>query len=293
MAIYKAILAGNNCGIYKITSPSGKIYIGSSINIKRRFSEYKALRCKSQFKLYNSFLKYGVDTHLFEIICICDRNDLFKNERQLGIEFNVLDKNGLNLQLPKDGELPQIQSDEVKEKKRIASTGKKYSEESKLKMSLVKKGKPSNSPTKFKKGMVSPNKGKKMPEELKEKLRLLNTNRIFTNAHRQKLSQATKNRVWSEESKLKASNAKKGHIVTEETRKKISIAGIGRESKNKIKIFIISPFDGRMIIFNSGVEASKILNISRTNISNNLKGHSKYVNSVKYGRIKFEYYGNL
>lgn len=42
-------------GIYKITSPSGRIYIGSSKNIRRRFYSYKNLHCKDQPKLYNSF----------------------------------------------------------------------------------------------------------------------------------------------------------------------------------------------------------------------------------------------
>jgi hypothetical protein len=31
------------CGIYKITSPSGKVYIGQSVDIKRRFTTYKIL----------------------------------------------------------------------------------------------------------------------------------------------------------------------------------------------------------------------------------------------------------
>ena len=44
-------------GIYKITSPSNKIYIGKSNNINRRFKEYIKLRCKQQPKLYNSFKK--------------------------------------------------------------------------------------------------------------------------------------------------------------------------------------------------------------------------------------------
>ncbi len=30
-------------GIYKITNPEGKIYIGQSIDIDRRFKEYKRL----------------------------------------------------------------------------------------------------------------------------------------------------------------------------------------------------------------------------------------------------------
>lgn len=32
-------------GIYKITSPSNKIYIGQSTNITRRWDEYRKLQC--------------------------------------------------------------------------------------------------------------------------------------------------------------------------------------------------------------------------------------------------------
>ena len=39
-------------GIYKITNPSGKIYIGQSVNIDNRISSYKNLKCKNQTKLY-------------------------------------------------------------------------------------------------------------------------------------------------------------------------------------------------------------------------------------------------
>ena len=39
-------------GIYKITSPSGKIYIGQSIDIQKRFKHYKQLHnCKNPEKL--------------------------------------------------------------------------------------------------------------------------------------------------------------------------------------------------------------------------------------------------
>src|SRR6478736_5572293 len=41
-------------GIYKITSPSGKIYIDQSKNTNIRFRDYKSLKCKKQIKLYNS-----------------------------------------------------------------------------------------------------------------------------------------------------------------------------------------------------------------------------------------------
>lgn len=275
MAIYKAISAGNNCGIYKITSPSGKIYIGSSINIKRRFSDYKRLRCKSQSKLYSSFLKYGVDKHLFEVICICEKIDLYKNERALGLEFDVLSKDGLNLQLPSYGELPPITSDETR-----------------LKQSLIKKGKPSNSPTKFKKGMIPHNKGKTMSDTLKEKLRLINTGKVISENHKQKIAEASRNRIWSQVSRDKLSKSKKGCVISKETREKISNSNLGREGPNKKKIFMISLIDNNIIIFDSITNASQILNIKRTSISNNLNGYSKTVNSIQYGKIKFEYYND-
>ena len=64
------------CGIYKITSPSGKIYIGQSKDIRRRMQYYNRLNCKNQTKLYNSLLKYGWENHLFEILIECSELEL-------------------------------------------------------------------------------------------------------------------------------------------------------------------------------------------------------------------------
>jgi len=32
-------------GVYKITSPTGKVYIGSSIDIEKRIKHYKSVGC--------------------------------------------------------------------------------------------------------------------------------------------------------------------------------------------------------------------------------------------------------
>jgi len=64
------------CGIYKITSPSNKIYIGQSRDANKRFNLYRLLHCKRQFYLYNSFLKYGFENHKIEIIHQCDEHEL-------------------------------------------------------------------------------------------------------------------------------------------------------------------------------------------------------------------------
>jgi group I intron endonuclease len=88
-------------GIYKITSPSKKIYIGQSVDIEKRFNVYRLLLCKNQLKIYRSLKKYGVENHKFEIIHICDVEELNELEKyyvDLYQTFN--NKHGLNL---KDG----------------------------------------------------------------------------------------------------------------------------------------------------------------------------------------------
>lgn len=45
--------------IYKITSPSGRVYIGQTGLLKKRINAYKHARCRKQRKLYNSIVKYG------------------------------------------------------------------------------------------------------------------------------------------------------------------------------------------------------------------------------------------
>jgi group I intron endonuclease len=67
-------------GVYKITSPTGKIYIGQSKNISQRKKFYSFYNCKNQTKLYNSFKKHRYENHVFEIIEECSIEQL--NERE-------------------------------------------------------------------------------------------------------------------------------------------------------------------------------------------------------------------
>jgi group I intron endonuclease len=67
-------------GIYKITNPKRKIYIGQSIHIEKRFDQYKYNITSQQTKLYNSLKKYGYENHIFEIIEECSLE--FLNEKE-------------------------------------------------------------------------------------------------------------------------------------------------------------------------------------------------------------------
>lgn len=62
-------------GIYKIVSPSGKVYIGQSWNIEKRFKQYRTLSSiKSQKLLYRSIRKYGYDAHHFSVLSVLNKN---------------------------------------------------------------------------------------------------------------------------------------------------------------------------------------------------------------------------
>jgi group I intron endonuclease len=169
-------------GIYKIISPSEKIYIGESINIEKRFKAYNSLCCKKQIKLYNSLLKYGVENHTFEIIEECLQEDLNCRERYWQDYYDVLN-GGLNCRLTECGVLKNIMSDETRQKIKDnhADTsgencywfGKKLTQEHKNKISNTRKengiSKGENNPM-FGVSLVSYWKDKNLSEETKNKI---------------------------------------------------------------------------------------------------------------------------
>lgn len=127
-----------SAGIYKITSPSGKIYIGQSINIERRMKTYSLCKCEKQTALYNSFKKYGFDSHLMEIVFelnVVDVHILNLLEVAFIKYFDCLSPNGLNI-TPGGGNW--VPTDKTIEKMRMASLGRKHSRETKDKLSLLK-----------------------------------------------------------------------------------------------------------------------------------------------------------
>jgi group I intron endonuclease len=89
-------------GIYKITNPTGRIYIGKSIDINKRHIQYKNGHTKSQPKLHNSLKKYGWLNHKVEVIEECKENSLDKRE-EYWINYYDSVKNGLNLTYGGDG----------------------------------------------------------------------------------------------------------------------------------------------------------------------------------------------
>lgn len=184
----------NITGIYKITSPSGKVYIGQAKNVKKRYYRYKKLQCKTQRKLYNSLIKYGFENHLFEIIHECNHDELNHFEKLYIKEFNSFNsKNGLNL---REGGHNSKMSDESKKILSDKKKGFKHTEDAKEKMSKSSKGKKHTPETL--KHMSEIKKGKKHTEESKKKI-----------------SESNKGKVVSEEGRKNMSNSQKGLFAGE------------------------------------------------------------------------------
>lgn len=112
-------------GIYRITNPKGKVYIGQSKNILYRFYLYRGYFCESQTKLYNSLKKYKWENHKFEIVEICEINQLMERERYWQDIYEVVNpKKGLNCTLTPAFQKKQIFSEETKSKISKANKGR-------------------------------------------------------------------------------------------------------------------------------------------------------------------------
>ena len=62
--------------IYKISSPTNKIYIGQSWCIEKRIMQYEKKHCIHQKKLHSSIIKYGWENHKLEILTILPKDIL-------------------------------------------------------------------------------------------------------------------------------------------------------------------------------------------------------------------------
>ena len=195
-------------GIYKITSPTGRIYIGQSVDIYYRWNDYKTKEAKSQVRLNRSFKKHGVENHLFEVVEECKVNLLSDRERHWQEFYNVIN-GGLNCRLVT-----------TKDK-----TGH-FSKESIAKMSESAKKK-----------IITPEHRRKLKEN--------NTRPMLGKKHTQEsLALMSKNRkgkasrlgaVLSDESKLKMSLKATGRKASEETKLKMSITRQAIALKNKLE----------------------------------------------------------
>jgi len=158
-------MAPPKTGIYKITSPSGRIYIGQAIDFEVRIARYKTLKCEGQRRLYASLKKYGCEAHIIELIDNCAGVDLNERERYWQEYYDVLGPQGLNCRLQQTDTKKYRHSEETKRLIALRHTGKKHTEEFKRAQSERKKAMSQETKDKIRRARI----GKKASEATRKK----------------------------------------------------------------------------------------------------------------------------
>lgn len=205
------------CGIYKITNIiNHKLFIGQSVNIKKRWNEHRYLLNKNicnNIHLQRAWNKYGRDNFKFEIISVISKETLNKEETRLIKKHKSSNREfGYNITNGGDSHLC---SEETKKRISKAKTGRglgrRHSEETKLKMSEAQKGSKNH------------RYGKKMPKRLKIRLSKRLKGIKFSEEHKRKISEACMGR-----------RINIGRKATNQQKRNMSNAQKERRSKEKL-----------------------------------------------------------
>lgn len=182
----------NFSGIYGIRSISHpeRVYIGSAINIRKRFLGHKSklsLGRHPNNKLQYHYSKYSLNDLVFEVIVKCEKQDLVKMEQI----FIDLYKPWFNL-------CPVAYS----------TLGRAVTEETRKRMSEAKR----NMPKEVKQRMANALRGRPCSVETRNKIRTANTGKHHSNEIRKKMSEAARKRPpISEKTREKRSNSWRGN----------------------------------------------------------------------------------
>ena len=272
-------------GIYKITNPLNKVYIGQTKDFQSRLIHYKRKNCKRQQKLYNSIKKYGWNLHKMSLLEECLEENLNCRERFWQDHYDVLNREkGLNLILQQCDDNVKVLSEASKKAtieslKRYAKEKEDYIYQYDLNGTFLKKW---LNLTDIKENSIFIpsyiaecylNKRLKAYEFLWTKKETLFTEEFLTKA------KVTKS------DKLKGHKFNLGRVLTQEHKNKIGIKSKGfKHSLESIELISISKFkpiiqyDKNMNFiknWNSAKNAAEVLKINPQNISNCCKNKLK------------------
>lgn len=254
-------------GIYKITSPSSKVYIGKSVSLKSRINSYKNVnnlhRHRYQVRLYNSFKKYGVENHVFEIIEECEESELYCRERYWQEYYSSTGSLGLNCMLTECKEHSRVISEEVRKKMSERMSGE-------------------NNPM-F--GIDwTENKTEDEIKEWKDKISKSLKGRVFTEEHKKNLRGKTGDKAYwyGKKGELHPSYGKK---LTQEQKDKIRDFMLSDKNPNRGK-----PRSKESIEKGAAKSRKKVINVETLEVLDSAKMLSLRLN-IKYSTIKSQLNG--
>lgn len=238
-------------GIYRIRNLlDGKVYIGSSYKLSRRFATHqKALENGSHYAkhLQAAWNRDGSASFAFEVLLVCEKSDVLFYEQRALDTFQCVDRRfGYNSNPTAKSRAGVKLSAETRAKLSAAHTGKTYDAAYKarmserLRLSPPNKGKAMSAEQKAKISATRLERGIKVSPEARVKIAEAMRKRRLTPEHKAKIGEASRKRVMSPESRAKLSATRKILFATgalsmqmsAETREKISRAHKAR-FKNK------------------------------------------------------------
>jgi group I intron endonuclease len=262
--------------IYKITSPSGRVYVGKTKRLKIRIWEYRWRSKKRKSIIHDSIKGYGWEAHKLEVIE--EIADELLNEREVFWikELNTFyldNEKGMNMTRGGDGNVPSWKHNTERRKKQAQRFsgegnpfyGKTHSEETKKRLAKVMSKR-------------NKSKGIKIPEWAAEKGReavrkaviMYNSDGEFLKEYIS-ATQAAKDLGFSRScindvvrGKHTNTNGYVFRYKTDNYPLKIDVGVI--KSKN-VKRQVFCEYAGEVMVFDGSEEASKYLGIPKTTIN--------------------------
>lgn len=217
-------------GIYAITNTvNGKRYIGSSVNIKKRWACHLSTLTSGKHKsirLQNAWNKYGAQAFSFSVLeGVSDHQRLIDREQYWIDASECAGANGYNARTVADSNLGAKWLDSSKVKLSLAKAG---SEATSRAIALANAARIANIAANKLAGVPHYNAGRK---KTKEQLGAQGLAQRLANAEREAngIPNPSKGRIASAETKAKISAACKGKVNSPETREKMGAWQVGRK----------------------------------------------------------------
>lgn len=220
-------------GIYAITHrASGKAYIGSALNIAKRWQDHRHFLKKGLHDsrhLQSAWVKYGPEAFEFSLIEIsCNVSNILRREQHWMDITQCYDrKRGYNTCTVAGNCYGKKHSEDARRKMSATKRGKVLSEETKMKMSEAHKGKVRSD--EHRKNLSKSLIGRKMDPSVVEKVRLKLVGRQLSDEHKAKIKAAF-DRKRAEREAAKALEPivpkppRQKRVHSEETKRKIGAA---------------------------------------------------------------------
>ena len=258
-------------GIYVIRNKvNGKIYIGSSIDMRKRWHIHKYYLCSNNHNnrhLQSSWNKYGEEN--FELIVVetvSDKNNLIKREQYWIDKHNFNDL--YNIRLNAQSNLGLKHTNETKKKMSENQLGEKNSFYSKHHTDKIKK-----LWSKSRTGENNPRYQCVMTDETKQKISIGNKGKILSDEQKKKISNSLKG----------SKNHFYGKHHTQESKDKMSMKLKGREVVNcRVVIQLDKSTNTFIAQYKSLAEASRTTKVSQGNMTLCCQGKYQHAGHFKW-----------